>query len=182
MSIFLLLAMLNIHLYIRFIKCTKMDLKRCPLQNYLLEQRKKKKELVQENNFKYVNKHLEITCKALFIYLSFYLFRAVPVSYGSFQAKGQIRAAAASLHHSNLGLSHIYDLHHSSQQQSMLDPLTHLARPWIELLSSWILVRFVTADPQWELPFVGIFKTRQISVYQRKNLPYIVRGEMSSIV
>ena len=28
--------------------------------------------------------------------------------------------------------------------------LTHRARPWIEPTSSWILVRFVTSEPQWE--------------------------------
>ena len=32
------------------------------------------------------------------------------------------------------------------------DPLTHWARPGIELASSWILVRFVSAEPQCELP------------------------------
>ena len=43
----------------------------------------------------------------LFIYLFilFYFFKAVPAAYGRFQARGQIRAAAASLHqsHSNAG-------------------------------------------------------------------------------
>ena len=29
--------------------------------------------------------------------------------------------------------------------------LTHWVRPGIEPMSSWILVRFVTTDPQWEL-------------------------------
>ena len=32
--------------------------------------------------------------------------------------------------------------------------LTHSARPWIELLSSWILVWFVTKEPRWELPLL----------------------------
>ena len=36
----------------------------------------------------------------LCIYL-FGLFRAAPAAYGSFQAKGQIGAIAASLHHSH---------------------------------------------------------------------------------
>ena len=30
--------------------------------------------------------------------------------------------------------------------------LTHGARPGIELVSSWILVRLITTEPQWELP------------------------------
>ena len=33
-----------------------------------------------------------------------------------------------------------------------LDPLTQWVRPGIKLASSWILVRFITAEPQWELP------------------------------
>ena len=46
--------------------------------------------------------------------------------------------------------SHIYDPYHSSRQHGSL---THQARPGIELASSWILVGFVTAEPQWELHF-----------------------------
>ena len=44
-------------------------------------------------------------------------------------------------------LSHIFDLHHSSQQHQILNPL----RPGIKPTSLWILVWFVTAEPQWEL-------------------------------
>ena len=32
-----------------------------------------------------------------------HIFRAAPVAYGSYQARGQIRSAAANLHHSNTG-------------------------------------------------------------------------------
>ena len=28
--------------------------------------------------------------------------------------------------------------------------LTHWARPWIESMSSWILVRFIITEPQWD--------------------------------
>ena len=44
--------------------------------------------------------------------------------------------------------SHFWDLHHSSQQCWML---YNWARPEIEPMSSWILVEFVTTEPQWEL-------------------------------
>ena len=54
------------------------------------------------------------------------------VAYGSSQARVQIRAAAASLCH-------------SSQQHWILNP-----RPGIQPTSSWILVRFVSTEPQWE--------------------------------
>ena len=39
--------------------------------------------------------------------------------------------------------SHIYDLHTRS--------LTHWSRPGIKAMSSWMLVRFVTAELQQEL-------------------------------
>ena len=45
--------------------------------------------------------------------------------------------------------SHIFDLHHSSQQHWILNPLSE-ARD--QTASSWMLVRFVTAEPQQELP------------------------------
>ena len=45
-------------------------------------------------------------------------------------------------------LSCICDLHHSSQQHQSLNPLSE-AR--IEPATSWFLVRFVSAESQWEL-------------------------------
>ena len=57
------------------------------------------------------------------------------MAYGSSQARGQIRGAAASLLH-------------SSQQRQILNPLSE-AR--IEHVSSWILVGFITSEPQQEL-------------------------------
>ena len=66
----------------------------------------------------------------LFVYLCKYLclFRVTPVAYGSSQARGQIGASAAGLHH-----SHICDVHHSSRQHRMLNPLSE-ARDWIHIL------------------------------------------------
>ena len=46
-------------------------------------------------------------------------------------------------------LNHICDLHHSSSNAGCL---THRARPGIEPASSWILVQFIIAEPQQELP------------------------------
>ena len=53
--------------------------------------------------------------KSFFIFFLFFHFRAVPEAYGSSQARGQIRAAAASLPHSHStrDLSCTRDLHHS---------------------------------------------------------------------
>ena len=43
-------------------------------------------------------------CFVLVVYfILFRLLRAAPMAYGGSQARGQIRAAAASLHHSNVG-------------------------------------------------------------------------------
>ena len=51
-------------------------------------------------------------------------------------------------------LSCIYDLHHSSWQQQIPNPPSEAE---IEPTSSWILVRFVSAAPQWELPKLNSF-------------------------
>ena len=69
-----------------------------------------------------------LSCLFLFLFLFFCLFRATPMAYGSSRARGQIGAAAASLHpsHSNVGYC------------------THSGRPGIEPESSWILVGFLT--------------------------------------
>ena len=87
-------------------------------------------------------------------FLSFFLsclFRATPTAYGSFQARGwisyscrstsqpqqcQIRATCAT-----------YTTAHGNTRS-----LTHWSRPGIEPTSSWILGRFVTTEPQQELP------------------------------
>ena len=60
----------------------------------------------------------------------FCLFRATPAAYVGSQARGRI-FTAASLHHS----------------PSNTGSLTHWAWPGMEPKSSWILVRFVTAEP-----------------------------------
>ena len=78
---------------------------------------------------------------------------STPVSYGSSQARGQIRATTASLHHRHSNARQIcavsvtYTTAHSD-----VGFLTHWARPWIEPASSWILVGLVSGEPQWELP------------------------------
>ena len=46
--------------------------------------------------------------------------------------------------------SHICDLHHSSVLGNA-GSSTHCERPGIKHTSSWILVGFVTTEPQWEL-------------------------------
>ena len=70
----------------------------------------------------------DFPCGSQHIYLSL-LFRAAPVAYGRSQARGPIRATAAGLHHSHSDsgsepLSHVCDLHHSSRQRGIHNPLS----------------------------------------------------------
>ena len=51
----------------------------------------------------------------------------------------------------------VYDPHHSSQQHWTSDPLSE-AR--IKPVFSWILVRFIGAAPQWEVPLELLFKLK----------------------
>ena len=75
----------------------------------------------------------------------FFFFRAAPVAYGTSWARGQIRGAAASLHHS----------------LSNARSLTHWVRQGIEPTSSWILVGFLThgatTGTSFILPFNSLF-------------------------
>ena len=66
----------------------------------------------------------------LSLYLFIY-FKATPTAYRSSQARGCV-----------------CDLHHSSRQCHILNPLSEA---WIEPMSSWILVRLISAEPWWEL-------------------------------
>ena len=52
-----------------------------------------------------------------------------------------------------LDLSSIWDLCQSLRQSQIHNPLSEVG---IESVSSWILVGFVTAEPQWELPNLHI--------------------------
>ena len=83
---------------------------------------------------------LSISCCILLClsYLSpffFLVFRASIMAYGSSQARGWIGATAAS---------------HSHSHSNAKFPI-HSVRPGIRPVSSWILVRFISAAPQWEL-------------------------------
>ena len=61
-----------------------------------------------------------------YYYYYFVFSRAVPVAYGGSQARGLIGAVAAGLHHSHssAGSEHVFDLHHSSWQSQILNPLS----------------------------------------------------------
>ena len=80
--------------------------------------------------------------RAFTIFVAVCLFRATPMAHGGSQARGQIRAVAASLHHWVQALSVTYITAHSNSGS-----LTHCARPGIKPVSSWILVRFLSTEP-----------------------------------
>ena len=76
------------------------------------------------------------------------LFRAAPAAYASSQARGLSGAAAASLYHSHSNARSVtYTTAHGNAGF-----LAHCSGSEIEPVSSWILVQFVSAEPQWELP------------------------------
>ena len=57
-------------------------------------------------------------------FLSFCLFRAEPTAYGGSQARGPIGAVATGLHQSYSNSGSQPQLHHSSWQRWILDPLS----------------------------------------------------------
>ena len=68
-------------------------------------------------------------------FLFFCFFRVTLAAHGSSQARGPIGAAGASLHHSHPmpDVSCVCDLHHSSQQCWILNPLSE-AKDWACIL------------------------------------------------
>ena len=81
-----------------------------------------------------------------FFFFSFFLFfRAAPEAFGSSQTRGRIGAVAASQCHSRSNTRSKQHLPPSLQLMA-----THWVRPEIEPVSSWTLVGFYTAEPQWE--------------------------------
>ena len=72
------------------------------------------------------------------VYSIYIFFRSTPIADGSSQTKGRTGAAAAGLCHSH----------------SNTGSLTHGAGPKVKPSSSWILVKFLTTEPQRELLYL----------------------------
>ena len=90
-----------------------------------------------------------------FILFHFSLFRAAAMAYGDSQARGQFRAVAAGQYHSHSRIwaaSANYTTAHSNVRS-----LTHWARPVIEPVPSRMLVRFISAEPEWEFLLFYLF-------------------------
>ena len=70
------------------------------------------------------------------LFFLFFLFMAIPVTNGSAQARGQIQRPTAT---ATPDLSHICDLHHSSRQRRMLNPLSEARDRTCNLMDlTWI--------------------------------------------
>ena len=86
-------------------------------------------------------------------FISFFFFEGVAhLAEGSSQARNQSGAVAASRHHSHSNVGPEPRLPPTPQAYGNARSLAHWARPGIKLKSSWILVRFITAEPPRELP------------------------------
>ena len=95
--------------------------------------------------------------QVFFLFFFFFcLFRAIPTAYADSQARGPIGALPTGLHHSHShGRSEpVCNLHHSSRQRRILDPLSK-ARD--QTATPWLLGRALSAVPLWELPCSQVF-------------------------
>ena len=108
-----------------------------------------------------------------------FLCRAAPAAYESSQARGWLRAAAASLCHSH---SNATSEPPPIPMDGNTQPLTHWARPGIKPASLWILVRFITAQPQWELPKIHFLKNDSNISDTKQYLPFSVSPVSHSIM
>ena len=96
----------------------------------------------------------------LFYFILFYLFIFVfswtaPAAYGGSQPRGPIGAIDAGLRQSHSNAGSVCDLHHSSQQHRILNPLSEAG---IESTTSWFLVGFVNHCTTMGTP-VSLFLT-----------------------
>ena len=88
---------------------------------------------------------------SFFFFFFFIHFRAASVAHGGSQARWWIGAIAAGLHHRHSNTRS--ELHLQPTPQLNTWSLIHRARPGIEPTFPWMLVRFVSTEPQWELPY-----------------------------
>ena len=110
----------------------------------------------------------ELPFFCFFPFFFFFFLRTIPSAYGSSQAKGRMRATATP----DPSTSAAYTIAHSITRC-----LTHWARRGIKPVSSWILIGFVTIEPQQELPLLYSWHyTVTISGYERITQSHIEMG------
>ena len=88
-------------------------------------------------------------CFLLFCFVLFFFLWPTPMAYGSSQARGQIRAMAATM----WDPSHVCNLHHSSWQCQILNPLSETRNWTCNLMET----SFISAVLKWELPIVLVW-------------------------
>ena len=86
-------------------------------------------------------KHKVLGQISFFFFFFFCLFRAASVAYGGSQAIGPIRSVAVGLPTATaiLDPSHVFDLHHSSWQHRILNPLSKARDQTCVLMDSFPL-------------------------------------------
>ena len=87
-----------------------------------------------------------------FFFFFFFFFFILLTAFGSSQIRGCIRAISASPTHTHRTTRSKPHWQPTPQLHSNTLSLTHWAKLGIEPASSWALDRFVTSEPQWELP------------------------------
>ena len=107
-----------------------------------------------------------------FVCFVFFLFRAIPIAYGSSQARGQIGATLQPQQHGIQAMSVTY-----AAACGNVGSLTHWARPRIKPASSRILVRFLahwaTTELQKCLFLTEIFSPTSVIPHQTPPRTYV---------
>ena len=98
----------------------------------------------------------------VFLFVCLFVFGFLgrtPTAYGSSQARGRIIVIATGLCHSHSSAGSKLHLWPTPQPTAHSNTrfLTHWARPGIKP-TTWLLVRFISTAPQWELPQTLAFK------------------------
>ena len=91
--------------------------------------------------------------QSIFLFFFFFgLFRVVPATYGSSQARGWIPGCWPTPQ--QCGIPAASAIYTTAPAHSNTGSLMHWVRPGIEPKSLRILVRFITTEPQWELQHI----------------------------
>ena len=91
-------------------------------------------------------------------------FRAAPMAHENCQRRGRLGAAAANLCHSQAMWGPSWSATHTTIHGNA-GSLTHWLRPGIKPRSSWILVGFITTEPQRELLTFAVFEVRLLGCH-----------------
>ena len=105
-----------------------------------------------------------------------FLGEGAPSAYGNSQVRGQIGAVATSLRHSHSNARSEPHQWPTPQLTAALAHLAHWARPGIKLVSSRILVGFVTAEPQEKL-WIHLFLILKLIVRSRSYYHFTEDGK-----